>query len=56
MLGSKMVILGSNMVKLGSAMVKLGTKKIVFCVQNGHFLFKTVYYGCSMVELVLEIH
>ena len=56
MLGSKMVILGSNMVKLGSLMVKLGTKMIEFCVENGHVLIKMVYFGCNIVELVLQIH
>ena len=49
MLGSKMVILGSNM-------GKLGTKVIEFCVQNGHVLIKMVYFGCNIVELVLQIH
>ena len=56
MFGSKMIILRSNMVNLGSLMVKLGTKMIVFCIQNGHILIKMVYFGCNMVELVLQIH
>ena len=49
-------MLGSKMVILGSTMGKLGTKVIEFCVQNGHVLIKMVYFGCNIVELVLQIH